>query len=809
MRQRSETWAKLAARGRFTLDVVAVIGGVTYTAISAPIIDGALLSDAMSIGNCIAASLKVSVLTDNEISAAASVVIKARITDGTMFSEWLEFGTFYIDKREKNNGLITLQCFDAMLKASQRYVDPSNSDDRIGWPKSMQTCVTEIAHRIGVELDPRTVINTAEAYQVAYPTDYTMQQVLEFIGAAHGGNWVITPENKLRLVPLISPPVETFDIVDYDYRKIYTDDGYKLVWQHRETDEAVENGAGGDIVNVPVVIGKITTGKSVTISRITIARDDKLGYTNGDDTGAELRSSNNPYANQAVCDNLYTALNGTVYAPFAITNACYDPCAELGDLVLVGDQVRSVLYKQTLTFGTDFRVDASAPGKDETSSEYPYLTEIEKLHLADESLKTYSEETKTYLESKIEQTHEEITLEVDKLIEANEITEAAVSQLALTVEGISLTAISENGESYLRLTNGENSSEVALTMSVANDKTESTLTLKAGDVLLASEKISFSGFVTFDGLEDGTTTIDGGCIKTGTIDAARINLNINTSSLASKEYVTSKIEALEGGLSLSVSNGTDSSRIYLESDGVTLDSAKITFRGMVTFDDLSTEGSTTINGGNITTGTLNADYLALSNSDGGFECARGFDGTSTTYGAKMYGSNSRYYFIATNSGVRMQASNTSLYCGANRIVASEAISIASDANTSTNTEYDLSRYEQFFLSLTPCCYTLADGNSGRYHCGFIAQDVESALSSNGLQTQDFAGYVKYEYNTPEDLETQATEATESEQESVVQVSTEYALRYTEFVALNTYMIQKLYTRISELEETVKNLGGDA
>ena len=33
----------------------------------------------------------------------------------------------------------------------------------------------------------------------------------------------------------------------------------------------------------------------------------------------------------------------------------------------------------------------------------------------------------------------------------------------------------------------------------------------------------------------------------------------------------------------------------------------------------------------------------------------------------------------------------------------------------------------------------------------------------------------------------------------------YRLRYGEFISLNTYMIQTLYRRISELEEKIKSL----
>ena len=64
--------------------------------------------------------MRVSVLTSDAISAGQSVIIKARLTGDSAeeSTEFLEFGTFYIDTREANNGLLTLSCYDAMLKAS-------------------------------------------------------------------------------------------------------------------------------------------------------------------------------------------------------------------------------------------------------------------------------------------------------------------------------------------------------------------------------------------------------------------------------------------------------------------------------------------------------------------------------------------------------------------------------------------------------------------------------------------------------------------------------------------------------------------
>lgn len=64
----------------------------------------------------------------------------------------------------------------------------------------------------------------------------------------------------------------------------------------------------------------------------------------------------------------------------------------------------------------------------------------------------------------------------------------------------------------------------SITLSVTNGETASVIALKAGETVIASESIHMSGMVTFDGLSGGTTTIDGACIKTGTVSASRLDL---------------------------------------------------------------------------------------------------------------------------------------------------------------------------------------------------------------------------------------------------------------------------------------------
>lgn len=441
MRHRTERWVKLAARGRFTMEAKARIGNVDYYKISAPKIDRSLMSSPLSVGNCTSAALNLSILTDDEIKSTSPVVIMGRLTDGNIYSEWLEFGTFYINQRDTSfEGLVTIDCYDAMLKANQAYLD--GSDTSANWPKTMKAVVEEIAYRIGVGIDPRTRINTGTDYVVPYPSGKTMIQVLGDIGACHGGNWIITEENLLRLVPLITAPDETFHVISHDYEKIKTSDGNLLIYKEQEifnavlpkptgkkpesvipvthhiTDEygnavvtpeghylvwAADGSADAvdGLINVPVVCGQITTGTQITITGVSMGSDSGNTYTAGDESGTVLSIESNPYATQGICDALYTAFNGLVYFPYTATKSLYDPATELGDQVKIGDMVHSVLYTATLNFDLNFRADIGAPNSEELSEEYPYLSEIQKLKQTTEQLNGAITEASKELSEKV------------------------------------------------------------------------------------------------------------------------------------------------------------------------------------------------------------------------------------------------------------------------------------------------------------------------------------------------------------------------------------------------------------------------
>lgn len=445
MRNRSDTWKKLTVRGKFTFETKAVIGGKEYLTISAPKISRSLMNSPLQVGNCNSATLSVSILTDDVIPPSSKAVIKGRVTDGQgTYSEWLNFGTFYIDQRDTSYaGLVTISCYDAMLKANQMYL--SATDTELVWPKDMVTVVNDIAARIGVRLDSRTVLKQGAAYMVPFPKGLTMVQVLGYIGGCNGGNWIITEDNLLRLVPLVTIPDETYYIIDYDYQRIKTSDGYLLV--HKESDDQAED-VVEDFLNVPIVLGTITNGAPVTVTAVTGSDNDSNNFIAGDTTaGVTLNIGSNPYVTQEIIDSLYADFKGLVYEPYTATKAIYDPAAELGDKIKIGEYVHSVIYNTNMKLDLDFLSDLSAPNSEELTSEYPYLSELEKLKQSTENFTKNVNESTEALTKEIEENKSD----VEKVSEAltSEVIRAGKAETALYEQLDAETTRAKNAESDL------------------------------------------------------------------------------------------------------------------------------------------------------------------------------------------------------------------------------------------------------------------------------------------------------------------------------------------------------------------------
>ncbi len=113
-------------------------------------------------------------------------------------------------------------------------------------------------------------------------------------------------------------------------------------------------------------------------------------------------------------------------------------------------------------------------------------------------------------------------------------------------------------------------------------------------------------------IEDNTATlvsaVEGSFVKISTDENGK-KITETSEVLAA---ITQQVSKGIGQLSLSVSNGKESSTIKLMNGTTAISSNTIQMTGLVKFSDLSTEGSTTINGANITTGKINASLVDTS-----------------------------------------------------------------------------------------------------------------------------------------------------------------------------------------------------
>ena len=107
--------------------------------------------------------------------------------------------------------------------------------------------------------------------------------------------------------------------------------------------------------------------------------------------------------------------------------------------------------------------------------------------------------------------------------------------------------------------------------------------------------------------------------------------------------------------------------------------------------------------------------------------------------------------------------------------------VTSDENLKNTIQSIDDKYSCLFDNLRPVTFKYNNGSSNRLHVGFIAQEVYNAIESADLTSQDFGGYVS---------------AVDEEG------TTTLYLRYEEFIALNTWQIQKLKQRVAALEAEI-------
>ena len=131
------------------------------------------------------------------------------------------------------------------------------------------------------------------------------------------------------------------------------------------------------------------------------------------------------------------------------------------------------------------------------------------------------------------------------------------------------------------------------------------------------------------------------------------------------------------------------------------------------------------------------------------------------------------------------------------IWASHGIS-TSDENLKENFT-TLDQYEDFYMNLNPIGFNyIGDYDGKKTHFGFGAHKTEDVLESEGYDADEFA-VVTHRPLVQEDLEKRFGKDVE------VDIETEYGVSYTEFIALNTHMIQKTRRELTKVKQEKADL----
>lgn len=311
------------------------------------------------------------------------------------------------------------------------------------------------------------------------------------------------------------------------------------------------------------------------------------------------------------------------------------------------------------------------------------------------------------------------------------------------------------------------------------------------------------------------TTVKG---HTTTINSHTNSINSQNTKISSLEssikQTADKIEAVVSAVDDSNGNVTAASIVLAINNagsGVKISADHVNISGLVTFTDLSTEGSTTINAGNITTGSISADrisggtlsgvtlestgwytYETITISDGAISVGN----TSAMIGSNAMGSG---YFAADTMVLIEGGSEAYLQCGWNYCVVTQngaklsydsdtyriwvdgngcwsnkSMAVYSDRRMKSEISYDMGAYEAVFNGLRPCTFLYNGEKDGKRHMGFVAQEFVQAATDSGLTENDFA--------------------------MIASDGEYFGIAYGEMTALNTHMIQRLMERVNKLEE---------
>ena len=545
------------------------------------------------------------------------------------------------------------------------------------------------------------------------------------------------------------------------------------------------------------------------VTGVRLLLDDENGFEAGDMDG-NVWEMENPYATQAMADNILASLAGKTYTGFTASAAPLGPEAELGDGVTVNG-LYSMLAYQNVTFGPGHMSEIAAPGDDEPEEEYKYVSQKQR------------EETRELgkVRSLIAKTASQIRLEVSEAVSGLSTTfdvkldgitgqvsglDGRVSTVEQTATGLTSTVQGLDGKytTLQQTVDGFNTTVQGLDGKYTSlQQTVDGFTFKdaQGKVWINKGNINLTGAITWDDLNaSAQSAITSN--KTRTFNTQPTSpYSVGDLYYSSNGYVYRCTTARTDTGYFSWSDWTQVSNA-----GAVVNSWK--WSGNSTYIDGSMVGSPVVAAmglygeqiGLIPHGDIMSGYIEVQDTSTG----AGIGLWSQTGGMRICSAGnlflSAYTFRSEPDpliyGGQITMTQSAISVGRvplvhgskgdlgtadhlwGNIYSTSSTITVSDRNRKHDIEPLPDKYADMVDILEPVRFKYDDGTSGRYHVGFIAQSVKAAMDELGIDSTEFGGYV-------EDVDEEGKPI--------------FMLRHEEFDGIIWAVLRKVLNRLNALE----------
>lgn len=434
--------------------------------------DFKMFSDGFTIGSCPSGYFEFTARDQNaDIPKNSEVRFEIKISGERGDTEWFPFGTYFIDNRAHGKSTITFQCYDRMLFAEQGFWDAyikvtgDTSAKALRPEMKMSKAVDIICKALGTTLDPRSQIFNDTTIKIE--ADYTCREVLKAIAISNAGNFLMTDEDKLRLLVLANDSGGSIESRN-DFLVLTMSDSPQVLAVNPSNFSSDENGYfeivgikdGLSSLEYPIKASAFEYYDSVQLQNLVMVFEEGSSatdggneeegvnyYLSGKEDGVPSLEVTNVFATQQICDSVFEKIKGFEYRGFNANTVIMDPAIEIGDPVVLSNTFINVI--NCSWYGT-LASDLESPLSGNTTSEFPYKTS---------EARTFSRVVKAIknVEVKLEVTSDSITASVKDLTNS---TNEKFAELTLTADGLSALITREQTDRI----NGDKALENSLTL---------------------------------------------------------------------------------------------------------------------------------------------------------------------------------------------------------------------------------------------------------------------------------------------------------------------------------------------------------